>query len=42
MTTTLFLHSRITDPYSLYHRRLAESPVYWDADAQLWAIYSYR
>ncbi len=42
MTTTLFLHSRITDPYPMYHRRLAESPVYWDADAQLWAIYSYR
>ena len=42
MTTTLFLHSRIADPYPMYHRRLVESPVYWDSDAQLWAIYSYR
>jgi cytochrome P450 len=42
MTTTLFLHSRTADPYPIYHRRLAESPVYWDDDHQLWAIYSYR
>jgi cytochrome P450 len=42
MTTTLFLHSQVADPYPIYHRRLAESPVYWDADHQLWAIYSYR
>jgi len=42
MTTTLFLHSRTADPYPIYYRRLAESPVYWDEDHQLWAIYSYR
>ena len=42
MTTTLFLHSQTADPYPIYHRRLAESPVYWDDDHQLWAIYSYR
>jgi cytochrome P450 len=42
MSTTLFLHSQTADPYPLYHRRLAESPVYWDDDQKIWAVYSYR
>lgn len=41
-TFTLFLHSRVADPYPMYHRRLTESPVYWDGDQQIWSVYSYR
>ncbi len=42
MTNSLFLQSQAPDPYALYIRRLAESPVFWDAANNLWAVYDYR
>jgi cytochrome P450 len=41
MSTTLFLQSEIQDPYGLYKTMLAQNPVYWDKENQIWALYSY-
>jgi cytochrome P450 len=41
MTTTLFLQSEIQDPYGLYKTMLAQNPVYWDEENQIWVLYSY-
>lgn len=41
MTTTLFLQSEIQDPYGLYKTMLAQNPVYWDKENQIWVLYSY-
>src|ERR1700754_2178844 len=30
------------DPYLLYRQRREQTPVYWDAERQLWAVYTYR
>jgi cytochrome P450 len=30
------------DPYLLYRQRREQTPVYWDAERQLWAVYPYR
>jgi len=42
MTSSLFLQSDITDPYSIYKSMLDENPVYWDETNKIWAIYSYE
>ncbi|MEO8763415.1 MAG: cytochrome P450 [Ginsengibacter sp.] len=41
MTKTLFLHSEVADPFSLYEAKLKD-PVSWDNSDNLWAIYSYQ
>jgi cytochrome P450 len=41
MTTTLFLQSEIQDPYGLYKTMIAQNPVYWDKENQIWALYTY-
>lgn len=41
MTTTLFLQSEIQDPYGLYKTMIAQNPVYWDKENQIWILYSY-
>lgn len=38
---TLFKHSESANPYPLYAVRLQQTPVYYDANANLWAVYSY-
>lgn len=40
--STLFLQSEIKNPYSLYHKMLEESPLYWDESHKIWAVYSYE
>ena len=42
MSATLFLQSDVQDPYSMYQLMLAKTPIYWDEDNKIWAIYSCR
>lgn len=42
MTSTLFLHSDVQDPYSIYKSMLDKNPIYWDEGNKTWAIYSYQ
>ena len=36
------LQSEVEDPFTIYNDRLSAQPVFWDAQNQLWAMYSYR
>lgn len=42
MLSALFLHSDVQDPYSLYAGLLRDTPLRWDANTDLWAMYSYK
>ncbi|MEZ0129780.1 cytochrome P450 [Flavobacterium sp. LBUM151] len=42
MSSTLFLQSDASDPYSIYKSALNKNPVYWDETNKSWAIYSYE
>lgn len=40
--SSLFLQSEINDPFSIYQKKIEESPIYWDEANKIWAIYSYN
>jgi len=39
--STLFLQSKIKNPYLFYQKMIDENPVYWDESNKIWAVYSY-
>jgi cytochrome P450 len=41
MSTTLFLHSNVRDPFQLYINMRSRHPVFQDADNGHWAVYSF-
>jgi cytochrome P450 len=42
MNPSLFLHSDTPDPYSVYHQKRKDNPVFWDDELKTWILYSYR
>jgi len=41
MENTLFLQSDVKNPFEIYSRMLADTPIFWDEQNNLWAVYSY-